>query len=478
MRRNRRVKILATLGPASSDPEVISRLFVAGADVFRINMSHSPHAAATALRDALRATEAKFSRPIGVLADLQGPKFRVGELQGGRVLLKEGAVFRFDDNETMGNAERVFLPHPEILQGVEPGHMLLLDDGKIRMQVIERRKGAVIATVQVGGALASRKGVSLPNTVLAVSALTAKDRADLDHALSLGVDWIALSFVQRGEDVSEARKIIGDRAAIMSKIEKPSAIQDLDSIIAQSDGIMVARGDLGVEMPVEKVPGLQKQITRQARGAGKPVVIATQMLESMITSPVPTRAEVSDVATAVFDGADAIMLSAESAVGQFPAEAIAMMDRIAIEVEQDPIYDAIIHATRTSPQPTTHDAVAQAAHAVGETLRVAAIVCYTATGSTALRVARERPSQTVLALSPVQATVRKLAVAWGLHCVLTSDPENMADVVDKACRMVREEGYAKVGDRIIITAGVPLGTPGTTNTVRIARVGERGVAQK
>ncbi len=478
MRRNRRVKILATLGPASSDPEVISRLFVAGADVFRINMSHSPHAEATALRDALRATEAKFSRPIGVLADLQGPKFRVGELQGGRVLLKEGSVFRFDDSETTGSAERVFLPHPSILQGVEPGHKLLLDDGKIRMQVIERRKGAVFATVQVGGALASRKGISLPDTVLAISPLTEKDHADLKHALSLNVDWIALSFVQRGEDVAAVRKMVDGRAAIMSKIEKPSAIADLDSIIQYSDGIMVARGDLGVEMPVEKVPGLQKQITRKARGAGKPVVIATQMLESMITSPVPTRAEVSDVATAVFDGADAIMLSAESAVGQFPTEAIGMMDRIAIEVENDPMYHTIMHATHTSPEPTTHDAIAQAAHAVGDTLKVAAIVCYTATGSTALRVARERPSQTVLALSPVQATVRRLAVAWGLHCVLTGDPENMADVVDKACRTVREEGYAQVGDRIIITAGVPLGTPGTTNTMRIARVGEQGVQQK
>ena len=478
MKRNRRVKIIATLGPASSDAETIGRLFQAGADVFRINMSHSTHDGARALHTILRATEAKFGRPIGILADLQGPKFRVGEVAGGRVLLKENSIFRFDATQTVGSDARVFLPHPAILSGVEPGHMMLLDDGKIRMQVIERKANEVVAKVLVGGALASRKGISLPDTLLLVGPLTEKDKADLEYVLTMGVDWLALSFVQRGEDVVDAKKLVQGRAAVMSKIEKPSAITDLDAIIKASDGIMVARGDLGVEMPVEKVPGLQKQITRTARGAGKPVVVATQMLESMISAPVPTRAEVSDVATAVFDGADAVMLSAESAAGQFPAEAIAMMNKIAIEVEMDPIYDAIIHATRTTPEATTHDAIAQAAHAVGNTLKVAAIVCYTATGSTALRVARERPSQPVLALSPVEATVRRLAVAWGMHCVLTSDPVSMSDVVDKACRMVRAEGFAKVGDRIVITAGVPLGTPGTTNSIRIARVGEDGVAQK
>jgi pyruvate kinase len=477
MRRRRRVKILATLGPASAEPAVIARLFEAGADVFRINMSHSkpPHDGVRALHAAVRATERKFGRPIGILADLQGPKFRVGEVGGGRVLLTEGATFRFDADASPGTADRVHLPHPPIFEAVAPGHTLLLDDGRIRMSVLEASKGRIAAKVLVGGLLASRKGISLPDSVLPVSPLTEKDQADLGLVLELGVDWVALSFVQRGDDVADAVRLIDGRAAVMSKIEKPAAINDLEAIIQASDGLMVARGDLGVEMPVEKVPGLQKQITRRARGAGKPVVVATQMLETMTSSPVPTRAEVSDVATAVFDGADAVMLSGESAVGQYPVEAVATMDRIAVEVEQDPMYDTIIHATRTPPQATTHDAIAAAAHAVGDTLKVAAIVCYTATGSTALRVARERPRQPVLALSPVLATARRLAVGWGLHCVVTGDPSSMSEVVDKACQVVREEGFADIGDRIIITAGVPLGTPGTTNSVRIARVGESGM---
>ena len=328
--------------------------------------------------------------------------------------------------------------------------------------------------MQVGGTLASRKGISLPDTVLPVGPLTDKDKADLDFALRLGVDWVALSFVQRGEDVKLARQIIGQAAAIMSKIEKPAAIADLDSVIAQSDGLMVARGDLGVEMPVERVPVLQKQITGKARAAGKPVVVATQMLESMISSPVPTRAEVSDVATAVFDGADAIMLSAESAVGKYPVEAIRTMDRIAIEVESDPSYGAIVHATRTPPLATAADAIAAAAHTVADTVKLAGIICYTATGSTALRVARERPGLPVIGLSPVVATGRRLAMAWGVHCVLTSDPENQAAMVRKACRIAFDEGFAKAGEGVIIVAGVPLGSPGTTNMIRIAYLDDAG----
>ncbi len=477
MRRNRRVKIVATLGPASSEPDMIERLFLAGVDMFRINMSHSrpPHDGIKKLHAAVRMVEAKHSRPIGILCDLQGPKFRVGELDGGRVFLKEGETFRFDTQESSGNANRVFLPHPQIFEGIEPGHMLLLDDGKIRMQVIDKKNGAIDARVIVAGALGSRKGISMPDTLLPITPLTEKDKSDLDYALRLGVDWVALSFVQRGDDIALARQMIGQGAAIMSKIEKPSAITDLDAIIAASDGLMVARGDLGVEMPVERVPGLQKQITRQSRAAGKPVVVATQMLESMISSPVPTRAEVSDVATAVFDGADAIMLSAESAVGQYPIEAIQMMDRIAREAESDPSYDALVHATRTLPQATGADAIAAASHAVSEAMKLSGIICYTATGSTALRVARERPGLPVIGLTPVVATGRRLSVVWGVHGVLTSDPENQADMVRKACRIAYEEEFAKAGDGVIIIAGVPLGSPGTTNMIRIAFIGEGGV---
>jgi len=474
MRRNRRVKIVATLGPSSSPPEMLERVFTAGVDVFRINMSHSSHDLARSLLVSVRELAKRMRHPIGVLFDLQGPKFRLGEFENGRVFVKDRAVFRFDREEKPGSEARVFLPHPQIFEGVKAGDRLLLDDGKIRMRVLENKAGTITAEALNGGALASRKGISLPDTLLPIGPLTEKDRADLDCALDLGADWIALSFVQRAEDVRDVRKLVEGMSSIMVKIEKPSAIDDLDDIIAAADGFMVARGDLGVEMPVEKVPGLQKQITRKARAAGKPVVVATQMLESMIASPVPTRAEVSDVATAVFDGADAVMLSAESAVGQFPVEAIEVMDRIAIEAESDASYAALVHATRIAPQPTAADAIAAAAHAIADTVKLSAIVCYTATGSTALRVARERPGLPVIGLTPVQTTARRLSLVWGIQSYLTSDPENLTDMVRKACRIAFEEGFARPGEGILITAGVPLGSPGATNMIRIAFINESG----
>lgn len=478
MRRNRRVKIIATLGPSSSEPVVIRRLFEAGADVFRINMSHASHDTLTETLRAIRKIEAEAGRPIGILVDLQGPKLRVGNFQSESANLTEGALFHFDRNEEPGSSERVFLPHPEIFEAVEPGHVLILDDGKLRMTVREATPDKITAEVNVGGPLYARKGVSLPDTVLPFGAMTDKDRRDLDQAVNLGADWIGLSFVQRGDDVAEARKLSRGRVAIMTKMEKPAAVEHLDAILEQSDALMVARGDLGVEMPLEKVPGLQKRMTRACRRAGKPVVVATQMLESMITSPVPTRAEVSDVATAVFEGADAIMLSAESAAGDFPVEAVETMDRIAQEVEQDSNYDTIVHAQRTEPEATGADAISAAARNIAETLNLAAIVCYTGSGSTGLRAARERPRQPIVALTPIAATGRRLAVVWGLHCVLTSDAEDLDEMVDKACRIAYKEGFAKPGQRIIISAGVPLGTPGATNLLRVAYVGEKETADE
>lgn len=474
MRRERRVKIIATLGPASSSQETISRLFLAGADVFRINMSHAGIDGLTEQHRTIRKVEAEFGRPIGILVDLQGPKLRVGTFAAGAAELAEGTEFTFDRSEEPGTQERVFLPHPEIFRAVEPGHTLILDDGKLRMTVVDTGPERIRARIDVGGPLASRKGISLPDTVLPMSAMTDKDRVHLEHAINLGVDWLGLSFVQRGEDVAEARKLTRGRTALMTKVEKPSAISHLDQIIEQSDGLMVARGDLGVEMPLEKVPGLQKAMTRACRRAGKPVVIATQMLESMITAPVPTRAEVSDVATAVFEGADAIMLSAESAVGAYPVDAVATMNRIAREVEQDPLYDNIIHAQRLEPEATGADAISAAARTVAETLNLAAIVCYTGSGSTGMRAARERPRQPLIALTPIAATGRRLALVWGLHCVLTSDAETLDEMVDKACRIAYQEGFANPGQRIIISAGVPLGTPGATNMLRVAFVGDDG----
>ena len=472
MRRNRRVKIVATLGPASNNEKTIRALFEAGADVFRINMSHATPEALRQSHAIIRKIEAEFSRPIGILIDLQGPKLRIGKFESGAIRLTEGDIVSFVRRESVGGLGRVHLPHPEIFQAVQPGHALLLDDGKLRLRVVEASDVRIDAEVLTSGTLGSRKGISLPDTVIPLEAMTDKDRVDLEDALTVGVDWVALSFVQRAKDIAEARKLIRGRAAVMAKIEKPSALAELAEIIELADGIMVARGDLGVEMPVEKVPGLQKQITRAARNAGKPVVVATQMLESMIVSPAPTRAEVSDVATAVFDGADAVMLSAESAVGKYPVEAVATMDRVAIEVERDPLYERIIHAQRIDPEATGADAISAAARTVTETLNLAAIICYTASGATSIRAARERPPQPIIALTPIPATGRKLAIVWGLHCVLTGDPKDLDDMVAKACRIAYQEGFALPGQRVIISAGVPLGTPGATNMLRIAFVGE------
>ncbi|MGY4464837.1 pyruvate kinase [Bradyrhizobium sp. LB9.1b] len=389
MRRLRRIKILATLGPASSDLAMIRRLFEAGADLFRINMSHTPHDKMRELVATIRNVESSYGRPIGILVDLQGPKLRLGAFAEGAVQLQNGQTFTLDSDKTPGDATRVQLPHPEILAALRPGHALLLDDGKVRLIAEETSKEHAVTRVVVGGRMSDRKGVSLPDTDLPVSAMTPKDRADLEAALVTGVDWIALSFVQRADDVIEAKKMIRGRAAVMAKIEKPQAIDRLADIIDASDALMVARGDLGVELPLERVPGLQKQMTRMARRAGKPVVIATQMLESMIQSPVPTRAEVSDVATAVYEGADAIMLSAESAAGKFPVEAVSTMNRIGEEVERDPIYRSVITAQRPAPESTAGDAIADAARQIAETLDLPALICWTSSGSTASRVARE-----------------------------------------------------------------------------------------
>lgn len=474
MHRTRRTKILATLGPASSTKEKITELFHAGADLFRINMSHSSHELLNELVATLRAVEKDVGRPIGILADLQGPKLRLGDFANEKIAVSAGDKITLDLIDKPGTQTRIQVPHPEIIKGLESGHRILVDDGKVTLKVVKTDVSKAVAEVVSGTKLSSRKGVSLPDTELGVSSLTPKDYKDLDAALAAEVDWIAISFVQRPEDVAEVRKIAKGRAGILSKIEKPQALTKLDEIIELSDAIMVARGDLGVEVPIEKVPGLQKQMTRACRQAGKPVVVATQMLESMITAPIPTRAEVSDVGTAVFEGADAIMLSAESAVGDYPVEAVSMMDKIATQIEQDQNYEGIIDAQRSEPEPTSSDAISLAARQIAETLSLSAIVCYTASGTTGLRAARERPSVPIIALSPVPKTVRRLSLVWGLHCVVTEDASDLDDMVDRACRIAARERFAKPGDRIIISAGVPLGTPGATNMLRIAFVASDG----
>jgi pyruvate kinase len=453
---------------------MIRRLFEAGVDVFRINMSHASHEDLRERHAQIRAIERETDHPIGILCDLQGPKLRVGQFSA-PVELYSGETFAFDKNADPGSHARVYLPHPEIFESIEPGHHLLLNDGKLRLVATAKTADRIETKVLVGGELSSRKGVSLPDTVLNFSPLTDKDRENLEYAANLGVDWIALSFVQRAEDVIEAKQLIDGRAAVMSKIEKPSAVHDIERIVIESDAIMVARGDLGVELPLEQVPGVQKRLTRLARRHGKPVVIATQMLESMISAPVPTRAEVSDVATAVFEGADAVMLSAESASGQFPIEAVAAMSNIATEVERDALYDGIINSQRPETDTSSADAISAAACSIAHDAGLAAIVCYTSTGATALRVARHRPRQPILVLSTSKVTARRLAVAWGVHCVLTEDPHSVADMVTRACRLAAREGVAKLGDKIIVSAGLPFGTPGATNMLRVVRIEAQAV---
>jgi pyruvate kinase len=468
--RNRKVKILATVGPASCEPEMLARLYKAGADAFRVNMSHGDHRDHAATIAAIRALEKEVARPITVLCDLQGPKLRVGTFAGGKAVIRHSGHFTLDNDPAPGTGERVFLPHPELFGVLEKGQRLLIDDGKLRLRVIRAEPGAILCSAQVGGVISDRKGVNVPDAVVPVPALTDKDRKDLAFALEHGADWIALSFVQRPEDVAEARRLIGGKAALIAKIEKPAAVARLDGILELADAVMVARGDLGVELNPEEVPPLQKRIVEAARAAGKPVVVATQMLESMIESPAPTRAEVSDVANAVYDGADAVMLSAETAAGQWPVEAVTIMDRIAAHVEADPGYHARVHFTATEPDATTADALAQAAAAIAEAVTVTGIIVFTGSGSTARRVARERPSVPMLVLTPSVRTARRVGLLWGAHAVTTRDIGSFEEMIAKGKRMALRHGFGRAGARLIALAGVPFGTPGSTNLLHVVTV--------
>ncbi|HEY0203191.1 MAG TPA: pyruvate kinase [Acetobacteraceae bacterium] len=469
MRRRRRTKIIATLGPASSTAEMLARLFQGGADVFRVNFSHGTHEDHLARITMVRALEEHVGRPIGILADVQGPKLRVGRFQAGRVTLQTGQGFRLDLSPVPGDSRRVQLPHTEIIQAAGIGTSLLLDDGKLRLRVVHVREDHLDCEVVTGGPLSDRKGVNVPDVALPIPALTQKDRVDLDFALHHGVDYIGLSFVQRAEDVAEAKEITAGRAWIMTKVEKPQALDNLDEILALSDAVMVARGDLGVELPPEEVPLAQKRIIRAARDRGIPVVVATQMLESMISAPSPTRAEASDVATAVFDGADAVMLSAESAAGQYPYEAVNMMDRIVERVERDPGWRALMDSSRPAPERTAAAAIAAASRQVARTVGAAAIAAFTVGGSTVLRVARERPEAPVLGLTTSLQTARRLAVVSGVHAVLTGELHTMTETVARAARIARSEGFAQPGDEVVVTAGVPFNQPGTTNALRVTQ---------
>ncbi|MDX1483901.1 MAG: pyruvate kinase [Alphaproteobacteria bacterium] len=470
MRRRRNAKIIATLGPASQTVRRIETLYRRGADVFRINFSHGSHDDIKTLIDHIRQVERKHGRPIAILTDLQGPKLRIGTFADGQATLKAGDAFRLDMSKAKGDTSRVSLPHAEVFAALRPKHEILLDDGQLRLRVERKGRDYAETRVLTGGVLSDHKGVNLPGTVLPVKALTAKDRRDLKFALANGADWVGLSFIQRAEDVAEVKSIVKGRAGLMTKLEKPSAIGDLDDIIALSDAVMVARGDLGVEMPPEDVPTVQKQVIRHCRQAGKPVVVATQMLESMIRAPAPTRAEASDVATAVYDGADAVMLSAETAVGAHGPAAVTMMERIIRRVEMDPHFRNIMEASRVAALANDADAITAAAGRVAHTISAAAIVTYTTSGSTTLRASRQRPDVPVLCLTGNRGTARRLALAWGVHAVITGDVRSFNDMVLRAGRIAHRERFARKGDKVVVTAGVPFGTPGATNVLRIYTV--------
>ena len=473
MKRIHRTKIVATLGPSSSTPEKIEELFMAGVDVFRINFSHGEHEEHRARHQAIRDVERATGRPIGIMMDLQGPKLRVGKFADGPIKLAQGDAFRLDLETEEGSQERVPLPHPEIFAALEPGIDLLLDDGKVRLKVKSCGPRFADTEVLVGGPLSERKGVNVPGVVLPLSALTEKDRRDMEFGLELGVDWCALSFVQRPEDVEEARDLVKGRAGILAKLEKPSAVERLEEIVKLSDAIMVARGDLGVEMPAEDVPVQQRRIVTACREWGKPVVVATQMLDSMMERPVPTRAEASDVATAVYEGADAVMLSGETAAGDYPIEAVTMMNRIIERVQREDLYWSGLDSQRHPPEDTTPDAISAAVRIASDTVQPAAIVTYTTSGSTAFRMARERPRFPIICLTPRESTARRQALVWGVHSCRTPDAYDLDDMVSTATHQARIDGFAEPGDRLVITAGVPFGTPGKTNLLRIARVGQK-----
>ena len=468
--RGRKVKILATVGPASRSPEMLARLFKAGVDAFRVNMSHGEHADHEQTIRAIRQMEKDFHRPIAILADLQGPKLRVGKFKDGQAVIRHSGHFTLDRKEELGDDTRVQLPHPELFGLLEKGQRLLINDGKIRLKVIRADENEILCSAEVGGVISDRKGVNVPDAEIPIPAMTDKDRKDLAFAMSQGVDWIGLSFVQRPEDLAEARRLMGGKGSLCAKIEKPMAVRRLDEIIEMSDGIMVARGDLGVELEPQEVPPLQKRIVNKARTAGKPVIVATQMLESMIESPAPTRAEVSDVANAVYDGADAVMLSAETAAGDWPEEAVTIMHRIARQVEGDEAYLDRVRFLDTPPDRTTADALAHACMTVADTVKIEAITVFTGSGSTARRVARERPSVPMLVLTPSMTTARRLALLWGAHAVATKDIGSFEEMIAKGKRMALRHGFGSAGSKLVALAGVPFGTPGSTNLMHVVTI--------
>ena len=470
MLRKRNTKIIATLGPSSSSPLKIHSLFQAGADIFRLNFSHGNHDDHRKRVFHIRQYEKRLGRPIAILGDLQGPKIRIGVFKKTYVILKNNQRFVLDLNPKEGDQNRVFLPHKEIFKSVKKNNKILIDDGKIILNIDKVLSDQIITEVLVGGKISNKKGVNIPETFIKMSSLTEKDIRDLKFCLDLSLDYIALSFVQKAKDINDLKKYVGNQTGIMAKFEKPMAIKNMNEILQHCDAAMVARGDLGVEMPPEEVPIIQKKIVQSCRDFGIPVVVATQMLDSMVESPSPTRAEASDVATAVFDAADCLMLSAETASGKFPVESVKIMDRIIRGVENDNSYRQILESKQIKLEETTSDAISSAASQVVKTVLAKAIFTYTRSGATAKRAARERPTVPIIGLSPERITARQLALIWGVHTIHALEPKSFSGMIDNACELAKKEGIVKKGDYVVITAGAPIGVSGSTNNLRIAKI--------
>ncbi len=470
MLRKRNTKIIATLGPSSSSPLKIHSLFQAGADIFRLNFSHGTHNDHRKRVFHIRQYEKRLGRPIAILGDLQGPKIRIGTFKKKSVTLVNNQKFDLDLDPKPGNEKRVFLPHPEIFKSVKKNTKVLIDDGKILLNIVGVNSEKITTEVLNGGKISNMKGVNIPDVFIKMSSLTKKDIKDLEFCLDLSLDYVALSFVQKAKDLIDLKKHIGSQTGVMAKFEKPLAIKRMDEILFHCDAAMVARGDLGVEMPPEEVPIIQKRIVQSCRDFGKPVVVATQMLDSMINSPSPTRAEASDVATAVFDAADSLMLSAETASGKFPVQSVQIMDRIIRGVENDNSYRQILESKKITLEETTSDAISSAASQVVKTVLAKAIFTYTRSGATAKRAARERPTVPIIGLSPDRITARQLALIWGVHTIHALEPKSFSGMIENACDLAKKEGIVKKGDYVVVTAGAPIGVSGSTNNLRIAKI--------
>ncbi len=471
MKRNRKAKILATLGPASSSQKIIEDMFIGGCDVFRLNFSHDTIENHRKNLETIRNLEKKYNHATCVLADLQGPKLRIGTLKNKEENLKKGNIFKLDLDNAIGNNERVNFPHQDIYEHLTPNTILLIDDGKIKLQIKEQKKDYLLTEVLNDGIISNNKGVNIPDIILPIESLTNKDKSDMKKALEMGVDWIALSFVQKAEDVLKLKELVNNKALVMAKIEKPSAVKNLDAIIQASDGIMIARGDLGVEMQTHKVPIVQKKIINRCRYFGKPVVVATQMLESMVVNFSPTRAEASDVANAIYDGSDAVMLSGESAVGKYPIEAVKVMNNIIESVESDKDnFNLAMEEIIIKKKVDTTDAITNAAYYIAKNAGAKAVITFSVSGKTTIRMAKERAPVQIIGLSPNLSTARYLQLVWGVNSCHGEDAQSASEMVSIACSLAKEKKLVKQDDNVIITAGVPFGNAGSTNLLRIAKI--------